>query len=93
MSNVLLVSPEKPDVVITVKLGHLILSRFVGPGKIDELVYYLIVVCELQISHIVENFTTPVDLHLSVESIVEEQVVGHPHAVGLHWVTLAIIKF
>ena len=30
----------------------------------------------------------PVDLHLSVESIVEQQVVGHPHAVGLHRVTL-----
>ena len=30
----------------------------------------------------------PVDLHLSVESIVEEQVVGHPHTVGLHGVTL-----
>merc|ERR1719397_1580549 len=55
--------PEKPDVVITVKLRHLILSRFMGP----------------------------VDLHLSVESIVEEQVVGHPHAVGLHWVTLSIV--
>ena len=33
----------------------------------------------------------PVDLHLSVESIVEEQVVGHPHTVGLHGVTLVNI--
>ena len=33
----------------------------------------------------------PVDLHLSVESIVEEQVVGHPHTVGLHGVTLGNI--
>ena len=33
----------------------------------------------------------PVDLHLSVESIVEEQVMGHPHTVGLHGVTLAIV--
>merc|ERR550532_3086462 len=55
--------PEKPDVVVTVKLRHLILSRLVGP----------------------------VDLHLSVESIVEKQVVGHSHTVGLHWVTLSIV--
>ena len=32
---------------------------------------------------------SPVDLHLSVESIVEKQVVGHSHTVGLHWVTLS----
>ena len=31
MSNVLLVLPEKPDVVVAVELGHFILSRFVGP--------------------------------------------------------------
>ena len=34
---------------------------------------------------------SPVDLHLSVESIVEKQVVGHSHTVGLHWVTLRTI--
>ena len=32
-----------------------------------------------------------VDLHLPVETIVEEEVVGHPHPVRLHGVTLAIV--
>ena len=32
-----------------------------------------------------------VDLHLPVEAIVQEQVVGHPHAVRLHGVALAIV--
>ena len=33
----------------------------------------------------------PVDLHLPVEAVVEEEVVGHPHPVGLHGVALAIV--
>ena len=33
----------------------------------------------------------PVNLHLPVQPIVKKQVVGHPHAVGLHGVALAII--
>ena len=32
-----------------------------------------------------------VDLHLPVETIVEEEVVGHPHPVRLHGVTLSIV--
>ena len=37
------------------------------------------------------GFVRPVDLHLSVEAIVEEKVVGHPHSVRLHGMSLAII--
>ena len=33
----------------------------------------------------------PVNLHLTVEAIVEEEVVGHPHPVRLHRVALAIV--
>ena len=33
----------------------------------------------------------PVNLHLTVEAVVEEEVVGHPHPVGLHGVALAIV--
>ena len=33
----------------------------------------------------------PVDLHLPVEAVVEEQVMGHPHPVRLHGMALAII--
>ena len=33
----------------------------------------------------------PVDLHLPVESVVEEEVVGHPHPMRLHGMSLAII--
>ena len=32
-----------------------------------------------------------VDLHLPVQSVVEEEVVGHPHPMGLHGMTLAVI--
>ena len=55
--------PEEPDVVVTVELGHLVLSGLVRP----------------------------VHLHLTVEPVVEEEVVGHPHPVRLHGVALAII--
>merc|ERR1711971_45429 len=55
--------PEKPDVVVAVELGHLLLGRLVGP----------------------------VDLHLPVEPIVEQKVVGHPYPMGLHGVTLPIV--
>ena len=33
----------------------------------------------------------PVNLHLTVEAIVKEEVVGHPHPVRLHRVALSII--
>ena len=33
----------------------------------------------------------PVHLHLPVEAIVEEEVVGHPHPVRLHGMSLAIV--
>ena len=34
---------------------------------------------------------THINLHLSVESIVEKQVVGHPYSVWFHRVSLAIV--
>jgi len=37
------------------------------------------------------RFVRSVDLHLSVESIVEEKVVSHAYAVRLHGVTLPIV--
>ena len=33
----------------------------------------------------------PVDLHLAVEAVVEQEVVRHAYAVRLHRVTLAIV--
>ena len=33
----------------------------------------------------------PVHLHLPVEPIVEQEVVGHPHPVGLHGMALPIV--
>lgn len=35
--------------------------------------------------------TTHVDFHLSVEAVVEEEVVSHANSVRLHWVTLSIV--
>ena len=32
-----------------------------------------------------------VNLHLPVETVVEEEVVGHPHPMRLHGMTLAIV--
>ena len=32
-----------------------------------------------------------VNLHFTVETVVEQEVVGHPHPVRLHGVTLAIV--
>ena len=55
--------PEEPDVVVRVKLGHLLLGRLVRT----------------------------VDLHLSVQPVVQQQVVRHPYPVGLHGVALAIV--
>ena len=55
--------PEKPDVVVAVELGHLLLGCLVGA----------------------------VDLHLPVESIVEQKVVGHPYPMGLHGMSLPIV--
>ena len=37
------------------------------------------------------GFVRPVDLHLSVETIVQQEVVGHTHAMRLHRVALAIV--
>ena len=37
------------------------------------------------------SLVRPVDLHLPVESVVEEEVVGHAHPVGLHRVALAVV--
>lgn len=34
---------------------------------------------------------TYVDFHLSVQAIVEEEIVGHADSVGLHGMALAII--
>ena len=34
---------------------------------------------------------THIDLHLPVETIVEQKVVGHPHSLGLHRVALAVV--
>ena len=33
----------------------------------------------------------PVNLHLAIEAVVEEEVVGHPHPVRLHRVSLSIV--
>ena len=37
------------------------------------------------------SFMRSVDLHFSVEAIVEKEVVGHPHSVRLHGMSLAIV--
>ncbi len=34
---------------------------------------------------------TYIYFHFSVESIVEQEIVSHPDAVGLHWMPLAIV--
>ena len=33
----------------------------------------------------------PVNLHLAIEAVVEEEVVGHPHPMRLHGMALAIV--
>ena len=35
---------------------------------------------------------TYVDLHFSVEAIVEEEIVGHAYTMGLHGMALAIVE-
>ena len=32
-----------------------------------------------------------IDLHLSVESIVEDEIMRHPYPVGFHWMALAVV--
>ena len=38
-----------------------------------------------------EVATTHIDLHLPVQPVVEQEVVGHANPVGLHWMALAIV--
>lgn len=38
-----------------------------------------------------EGHISYIDLHLPIETVVEEEVVGHADAVRLHGVTLAIV--
>ena len=40
---------------------------------------------------LLRRLVRPVDLHLAVEAVVEEEVVRHAYAVRLHRVTLAIV--
>uniref|UniRef100_A0A8B9E9A2 Uncharacterized protein n=1 Tax=Anser cygnoides TaxID=8845 RepID=A0A8B9E9A2_ANSCY len=67
-------------------LGHVI--RADRPQKLDVVVAVVLrhffCVCLVR-AH------TYIDLHLPVETIVQQQVVGHPDPVGLHRMPLAII--
>ena len=46
----------------------------------------------MELGHLVlGGLVGSVHLHLPVEPIVEQEVVGHPHPVGLHGMALAII--
>ena len=37
------------------------------------------------------GFVGPVDLHLPVEAIIKDEIVGHPYPVGLHRMALPIV--
>jgi len=46
----------------------------------------------VELGHLVlGGLVGPVHLHLPVETIVQQQVVGHSHPVGLHGVALAVV--
>ena len=53
---------------------------------LEVLLYYFTLISFLSVVKI-----THVDFHLSVEAVVEEEVVSHANSVRLHWVTLSIV--
>lgn len=64
-------------------VGHVV--RPDGAQKLD-------VIVAVELGHLLAGgLVRSVDLHFAVEAVVEQQVVGHPHAVGLHRVSLAIV--
>jgi hypothetical protein len=66
-----------------VVLAHVVWSN--GPEETD-------VVIRMELGHfLLSCFVWSINLHLSVESIVEEKVVGHTNTVRLHGVTLPIV--
>ena len=65
-----------------------VLAHVVGPNGSKE----TDVIVRMELCHLfLGRFVRSVDLHLSVESIVEQKVVGHAYTVRLHGVTLPIV--
>ena len=50
------------------------------------------VVIRVELGHLVlSGLVWPINFHLPVESIIEEQIVGHSYPVGFHGMALAIV--
>ena len=61
----------------------LIVIHVVGSNVLQK----LDIIIRMETGHIVLRSTRrTINLHLSVKTVVDEQVVGHSYAVGLHWV-------
>lgn len=74
-------------------LGHLLSVSFVRTLKGDRRVHQMHgEKKKKRVGEIPENLNvTYVNLHLSVEAIIEQEVVGHADSVGFHRMTLAIV--
>lgn len=71
-------------------LGHLLSVSFVRTLKGDRQVHQMH--GRKRVGEIPKNLNaTYVNLHLSVEAIIEQEVVGHADSVGFHRMTLAIV--
>ena len=81
---------EDGTVLADVEPLHLlvVLPHVVRPDRPEE----PDVVVAVELGHLLlSRLVRSVDLHLPVETIVEQQVVGHPYPVGLHRVALTIV--
>uniref|UniRef100_A0A3B3UR55 Uncharacterized protein n=1 Tax=Poecilia latipinna TaxID=48699 RepID=A0A3B3UR55_9TELE len=64
------------------------LRHVVRPDGSEE----LDVVVTVVLGHLIcSGLTTYIDLHLSVQPVVQKKVVGHPDAVRLHGMTLSVV--
>lgn len=86
---------QELDVVVAVVLCHLLCRGFVRPlrrGKKTAQTHKSVRGKEVKnAAASVWSGETYVDFHLPVQSIVEQQVVGHTDAVRFHGVSLAVV--
>ncbi len=81
---------ENRAVLADIETLHLfsIVVHVVGSDALQE--FDIVVTMELR-HIIVDSLRRTIHLHLAIKAIVQQEVMGHAYAMGLHWMPLTVV--